>query len=129
MTSPQRWRRLSSLAVVAVALHSYAVGALLSLFPVFSLQLGGWDTGGTVFFVRQGGAFHFVVATAYLLEFFRHREIFILLVAKAIGVAFLGWSIAMGHDSPLVWLSLLGDAAMAGAVFFLHRRAAYRGEF
>ena len=91
-TAPARglpWRRLETLAVVAVALHSYAVGAMLLFFTEWTLRFAGWGALDSLFFPRQSGAFHFVVATAYLLEYFRLRGIVLLVTAKAIAVLFL----------------------------------------
>lgn len=83
------WRRLETIALAAVALHSYAVGAMLLFAPAWTLRFAGWGEVDTLFFPRQSGAFHFVVATAYLWEYFRHRGVGLLLMTKAVAVVFL----------------------------------------
>jgi hypothetical protein len=119
---PIPWHRLETLAVVLVALHSYAVGAMLLFLTDWSLRFAGWSDPGNLFFPRQSGVFHFVVATAYLLEYFRERSITILVAAKAIAVVFLlvlnpwraAWSIPF---------SGVADGAMLVGMIFLHVRA------
>ncbi len=39
--------------------------------------------------MKQSGAFHFVVALGYVLEYWRHRSINLLIVAKATAMIFL----------------------------------------
>ena len=89
MTGAQ-WRRIEGAAVVLIALHSYAVGFFLLFVTKWGAEFGGWDDVRTLFFPRQAGIFHFVVATGYLLEYFRHRGIALLLTAKFTAVVFLG---------------------------------------
>ncbi|HPF69428.1 MAG TPA: hypothetical protein PLQ13_02060 [Candidatus Krumholzibacteria bacterium] len=86
---PGRWRRLEGFALAAVALHSYAVGAMLLFVPAWTLRFAGWGEPGDLFFPRQSGAFHFVVATAYAWEWLRHRTVTLLLMTKAVAVVFL----------------------------------------
>ena len=42
-----------------------------------------------LFFPRQAGAFHFVVAAVYLVEYFRYRGVLLLVMTKSIAVVFL----------------------------------------
>jgi hypothetical protein len=83
------WRRLEGIALVLVALHSYAVGGMLVFAPAWTLDFAGWTEVGNLFFPRQSGAFHFVVATAYLWEWRRHGTVQLLLMTKSIAVLFL----------------------------------------
>jgi hypothetical protein len=116
------WRRLETLAVVAVALHSYAVGAMLLFSTEWTLRFAGWGELDALFFPRQSGAFHFVVATAYLLEYFRLRSIMLLVTAKMIAVVFLlvlnpwrtAWSIPF---------SGVFDGLMLVGMLLLHAKA------
>ena len=120
--APLPWRRLERLALVAVALHSYAVGAMLLFATEWTLRFAGWGDVDTLFFPRQAGAFHFVVATVYLYEWFRHRSIVLLVVTKAIAVVFLlalnpwrtAWSIPF---------SGVLDGVMLAGMLWLHARA------
>jgi hypothetical protein len=116
------WRRREGAAVVLVAFHSYAVGALLLFATAWILRFAGWGEVDALFFPRQAGAFHFVVATVYLWEWFRHRGVTMLLMTKTVAVVFLlalnpwrtAWSIP---------LSGLLDAAMLVGMAGLHLRA------
>jgi hypothetical protein len=77
-----------------------------------------------LFFARQAGIFHFVLATAYLVEWFRYGGVVVLLSAKATAVVFLArhaW--ALGTEAWSVPLSALADGVMGLAAFFLLRRA------
>ncbi len=75
--------------VVLVALHSYAVGLMLLFASAWALSFGGWEEGGTLFFTRQGGVFHLIIATLYLYDYFRRDSILALVLAKAAAVIFL----------------------------------------
>lgn len=115
---PDRWRRLQGLALIAVALHSYAVGAMLMLAPAWTLRFAGWSEAGDLFFPRQSGAFHVVVATAYLWEWLRHRTVNLVLMTKTVAVLFLlvlnpwrsAWSVPF--SGVFDGLMLLGVAAL-----------------
>lgn len=117
------WPRFESVAIALIALHSYTIGVFLLFFTEWGMRVGGWDRVEPLFFARQAGAFHLVVATGYLLEHLRHRGISLLIVAKSIAVLFLAIMIAAGNTSWTVWISLLGDAGMALVMMFLHRMA------
>ncbi len=113
------WRRLETIAVALVALHSYLLGLMLMFVPAWTLRFAGWGELGELFFPRQSGAFHLVVATAYLLEYFRNRSILLLVAAKATAVIFLlalnpwasAWSIPF---------SGILDGLMLVGMIFLH---------
>lgn len=83
------WPRLERWVVVLIALHSYFVGLLLLFATEWSVQFAGWEMPDNLFFPRQGGAFHLVVATGYLVEHFRFRRIKLLIIAKSIATVFL----------------------------------------
>ena len=74
-----------------------------------------------LFFSRQAGAFHIVVAFAYLIEYFHYRSILILLTAKGIAVVFLFGIAAFGESSWVVLLSGIADGLMGLVIFFIHR--------
>jgi hypothetical protein len=117
------WSRLESVAVVLVALHSYTVGAKLLFLPAWTLEFAGWGPVDELFFPRQSGAFHLVVATGYLLEFYHHRGITLLLAAKSTAVVFLialnPWATAWS-----IPFSGIFDGLMLVGMFVLHRLVA-----
>jgi len=116
------WRKLESVALILVALHSYAVGAMLLLATAWTMKFAGWGEVDALFFPRQSGAFHLVVATGYLLEYFRRGSITLLILAKVTAVVFLlvlnpwqtAWSIPF---------SGIFDGLMLVGMLFLHAKA------
>jgi hypothetical protein len=116
-------RRLERSLVVLIALHSVAVGVGLLFLTEFGAQIGGFGTVSPLFFPRQAGAFHFVAASAYLIEYFQYRGILILLTTKSIAVVFLGVMTALGGMPWIVPFSGVADGLMGLLAFFLHRAA------
>ena len=115
--------RLLSAWVVLVALHSYAVGAFLLFATEWGARFGGFGEVSPLFFARQAGIFHFVIATAYLVERFVHGGVVILVSAKAMAVVFLVATWALGVDAWAIPLSAAGDAAMGIVTVLLSRNA------
>jgi len=112
--------------IILIALHSIMVGIMLLGFPEWAVIFAGWQGAEPVFFIRQAGVFHFVLAAGYLVEYFRWRSISLLLIAKTIAFVFLigGWLLA---DVPWsVWFSGLADGAMGLMAFLVHRAVASR---
>ena len=108
--------------IVLIALHSYMVGAMLFAVPDWALRFGGWDGIQPIFFGRQAGVFHFALATAYLIEYFRYRGIATLLTAKSIAVAFLLGTWLLSSQPWAVLISGVGDGLMALVVVLVRRR-------
>ncbi len=111
----QRW------LVWLIAAHSYFVMVLQTFLPRLTVELGGFGPMEDVFFVRQGGVFHLVVATGYLGEFHRYGTTSLIILAKSVAVVFLTWGLLFLSASPLVVLALVGDAIMGAAVLVLGR--------
>jgi hypothetical protein len=109
--------------VVLIAAHSVAVGLLLTFATEWGARFGGFGPVTPLFFPRQAGAFHFVVAGVYLVEHVRYRGVLLLVAAKSAATLFLGLTILLTPDSAwLVPVSAAGEAAMAVAVVWLRRR-------
>ena len=122
--SRTRAEQLERWLIVLIALHSLGVGAALLFFTEWSAAFGGWGRIEPTFFARQAGAFHFVVALGYLLEYLRYRGIGLLLLAKSTAVVFLLSVTILGDGATwAVPLSALGDGLMAAAVILVHRWA------
>jgi hypothetical protein len=117
------WRHLEALAVASIALHSFAVGLVLVFFPAWAASFGGWGDADPLFFIRQGGAFHLVVAAGYVVEYLRHRSVSLMLIAKSLAVVFLGISWAVDPGVWAVPLSAASDGLMAVAIWWIHQRA------
>jgi hypothetical protein len=108
--------------VFAIAAHSYAVGLALIFATDLVVRFGGWDAVMPRFFARQGGAFHLVVATGYLLEYAHHRGVSLMIFTKALAVVFL---VAMAIVEPGAWsvpFSAAADGMMGVTIWLVHRR-------
>ncbi len=116
--------RLEKWLIVLIAIHSFVIGLFLLFLTRWGAAFGGWPEVMPLFFARQAGIFHVVVASGYLIEYFRHGSVTFLLVAKILAVAFLTGVLVFDPSTPwVVGLSALGDGAMALVVYLVHRRA------
>jgi len=127
MSAGLDYRRLERWLVVLIALHSYAVGFFLLFLTRWGVTFGGWDNVTTLFFPRQAGIFHVVVATGYLIEYFRYRGVVLMVCAKFTAVVFLFAMMAVGDAPWAVPLSAIGDGLMGIVVVWIHRKANVRG--
>lgn len=121
--SPPDWPRLERLYVLLVALHSLAIGVVLLFLTEWGLAFGGFHDVRPLFFPRQAGAFHVVVAAAYVYDLHVHGRVTVMVMTKSLAVAFLCGVSLLTTVPWLVPLSALGDAVMAGLAVFVHRRA------
>jgi hypothetical protein len=121
LTTPRRLESLERTLVVLIALHSLVVGLFLTFATDWGARFGGFPSPVPLFFPRQAGAFHFVVAAIYLVEHFRYRGVGLLVMTKSIAVAFLFLTAALDSVPWVVPLSGVGDGLMAVAVVLLRR--------
>jgi hypothetical protein len=117
------WKAREGLLVLLIALHSYGVGLVLMFASDFAMRLGGWGDEGTVFFTRQGGIFHLIIATLYLLDYFRRDSILPIVLAKSVAVVFLFTLGALGEPWA-VWFSGVVDGLMLVTVLGIRARCA-----
>jgi hypothetical protein len=113
--------RLERVLVVLIALHSLVVGLFLTFATDWGARFGGFPSPVPLFFPRQAGAFHFVVAAVYVVEYFVYRGVLTLVTTKSIAVVFLG---IVTFACPVPWvvpLSGVGDALMGLAVVGMRR--------
>ncbi len=115
LAAGERW------LVILVAAHSVVIGLLLLLVPAWAVRFAGWDGADPLFFLRQAGVFHFVVALGYLLEYFRSRTVTLLVCTKTAAAAFLLLATAFGEVAWSVPFSGVADGLMGLAVFVAHR--------
>ena len=116
MAKLERW------VVVLIALHSLVVGLVLIFAAGPIYRWAGWPEITPMFFPRQGGAFHLVLAIGYLLEFFRHGTVQLLVTAKTIAAVFLLGSFVAGESAWAVPGCGIADGAMGIVAWYLHRR-------
>ena len=118
--------RLETVIVALIAFHSAAVGAVLLLAPEAGVRFGGWDGVDPVFFPRQAGVFHLLVATAYILEYIFRGGVVFLVTAKTVAAVFLFSMMLLDGGAWCVPVSGLADALMAIVVLLIHPRARRR---
>ena len=90
LKTPEGLESLERTLVALIALHSLVVGLFLTFATDWGARFGGFPSPVPLFFPRQAGAFHFVVAGVYLVEYFVYRGVLTLVMTKAIAVVFLG---------------------------------------
>ena len=107
--------------IVLIALHSFIVGGMLLFAAEWAVKFAGWAGADPIFFIWQAGAFHFVLATGYLLEYARWRSISLLVIAKTTAFIFLMGGSLLADTPWSVWFSGLADGSMALVAFLVHR--------
>lgn len=107
--------------ITLISLHSIAVGAMLMFFSEWAIGFAGWSEAKPIFFIWQAGAFHFVLAAGYLLEYRRSGTIDLLLLAKTLAFVFLIGGSLLADTPWSVWFSGVADGAMALVAFLVHR--------
>jgi hypothetical protein len=108
--------------VLLVAAHSMAVGGALVLAPDWATGLAGLGPVRPIFFARQAGVFHLVLAAGYLLEL-RRGGVSLLVLAKSAAAVFLAASALAATTAWAVPVSALADALMGAGAAWLHRPA------
>ena len=112
------------LLVHLIALHSIIVGCMFLVAPQWTMRFAGWHAIDPPFFAYQAGIFHFVLATAYLIEYLRYRGVSILITAKTIAFFFLITATIIDPIPWAVWTSGVLDGIMAVVVWWVHRNVA-----
>jgi len=113
--------------VSLVAAHSLAIGIGLVAIPDFATTFAGFGPVRPLFFARQAGAFHLVLATGYLLDA-RRGAVGFLVAAKLLAFVFLGWAVLGGGAPWSVAFSGAADGLMGvGALWFERRARRSRG--
>ncbi len=107
--------------IFLISLHSIIVGLMLLFAADWAIRFAGWAGADPIFFIWQAGAFHFVLATGYLLEYSRSQTISLLLVAKTFAFVFLIGGSLLAETPWSVWFSGFADGAMALTAFLVHR--------
>jgi hypothetical protein len=117
------WQTVEHWLIVLIAVHSAGIGLLALVATEWGVRFSGFEGASPLFFPRQVGIFHVVVAIAYLIEWVRYRGVSVLVTTKAIAVAFLTAMLLVDRLPWVVPLSAAGDAAMGLAVLLVHLKA------
>jgi hypothetical protein len=115
------WERLEIWVVALVIAHSVGVGLMLTFAPGWSTRFAGWPDVEPLFFPRQAGVFHFVVAFAYGYELLRVRGVTILVLTKAVACIFLVAATLFGESAWSVPFSGVADGMMGLVVLAVHQ--------
>jgi hypothetical protein len=107
--------------IFLISLHSIIVGLMLFFAADWAVRFAGWAGADPIFFIWQAGAFHFVLATGYLVEYSRSRTITLLLIAKTTAFVFLIGGSLLAETPWSVWFSGFADGAMALTAYLVHR--------
>jgi hypothetical protein len=107
--------------VLLITAHTVGVGAMLLFVPAWSCTVfGGWKSLGPLFFPRQSGIFHFILAYAYLWEYFRFRTVTIMVLAKTLALVFLLGCAAADSVPWVVPFSGVTDGLMGLTIYAVH---------
>ncbi len=117
------WQAVEHWLIVLIAAHSAAIGLLALVATEWGVRFSGFAGASPLFFPRQVGIFHVVVAIAYLIEWTRYRGVIVLVTTKTIAVLFLTTMILVDRLPWVVPFSAAGDAAMGLAALLVHLRA------
>jgi hypothetical protein len=115
--------RLEAVLVVLIAGHSMIVGALLLFVPAQAVRFGGWSQADPLFFPRQAGVFHLVVAAAYLLDYAQRRSVTLMVIAKTAATLFLLFESLVRPGAWCIPVSGLADGLMVFVILLVHRRS------
>jgi hypothetical protein len=110
--------------IVLIALHSFIVGGMLLFAAEWAVKFAGWAGADPIFFIWQAGAFHFVLAAGYLVEYRRSGTVGLLLIAKTTAFVFLIGGSLLVATPWSVWFSGVADGAMGLVTFLVHRAVA-----
>ena len=116
------WKGLEKLGVFLVALHSFLIGLMLIFATARILGFAGWEEVPRLFFPRQSGVFHIILAVGYLWEYRRHGTIGLMLMAKTVAVVFL-LIMSPWKEAWSVPFSGIFDGLMLVGMAFIHRMA------
>jgi hypothetical protein len=107
--------------IILISLHSCIVGLMLLFAADWAVRFAGWAGADPIFFIWQAGAFHFVLAAGYLVEYSRTQTISLLLIAKTTAFVFLIGGSLLVETPWSVWFSGFADGAMALTAYLVHR--------
>jgi hypothetical protein len=112
------WRAILNLTVLAVAVHSIALGIAFLFFPLRVLGLVGWEYSGPVFWPSQAGLLLVILGAGYAAAVRVPAFLWFVVGSKAAAFVFLLAS-AFWVDAPrIVGLLGCGDGLMGLAVAF-----------
>jgi hypothetical protein len=116
--------RLERWLIMLIVLHTFGVGIVLLGAPQWAARFFGWGEVTPLFFPRQAGVFHFVLAIGYLREYFRWRSVALLVTAKSMAFLFLVSTAVLDGSPWVVPFSGVADGLMGLVAYVMHRKNA-----
>ena len=119
--------RFLKLFMCLVALHSFAVGIGLIIFPSSAFEYLGFEPTFDRFFSTQGGVFHIVMAVGYAMPCINLNKfkslVTFAVVVKFIAAIFLVLYFCLVRTQLLIILSAVSDFIMGATILILFRSA------
>ncbi len=111
-------RRLETILVSLIGLHSLILGLSMTFFPTRTLALFGWDYQGPMFFPAQTGVFLVLFGILFLIFLWHRSLIWFIIIIKGTAVVFLlSQQFILGPDAPItVIVAAVFDGLMGIAV-------------
>jgi hypothetical protein len=111
-------RRLETVLVLLIALHSLILGFAMAFQPTRTLDLFGWDYQGPMFFPSQTGVFLVLFGILFVIFIWYRRLIWFIIVIKSVAVVFLlSQRCILGPAAPgTILLAAVFDGLMGLAV-------------
>ncbi len=115
--------RLTRTVVLLIGLHSCTLGLLMLFLPLRAPRLLGFGDPGPAFFPSQSGIFLLILGICYLEALRRPALVFVIVLSKALAVAFLVVHAAFLGAPAILWAAAAGDGTMLAAVLWALCRA------
>ncbi len=111
-------RRLETILVLLIALHSLILGFAMAFQPTRTLNLFGWDYQGPMFFPTQTGVFLALFGILFVIFIWYRRLIWFIIVIKSAAVVFLlSQNYILGSAAPgTILLAAVFDGLMGLSV-------------
>ncbi len=82
-------RRIETIIVFLIALHSLLLGLAMTFQPIHILKLFGWNYQGPMFFPTQAGVFLVLFGILFMAILFHRTLTWFIIVVKIAAVVFL----------------------------------------
>lgn len=113
--------QLERLIIAAIALHSFVLGIIMLFFPLWILQIMGWNYTDNTFFPAQTGIFLFLLGGAYGMALWYRPLAWFIVVSKALAVIFLLAEYIFNGVPEFIMLAAYFDGLMGLVTAFILR--------